>query len=105
MKMKMLLSLSLESASRSTGTISSPESTMLSSKPVSENSSRSEPSFSTNSSFPRRVMHVHSACRHFETCNFRPFDTRVTDAKTDKGTLDWTKGITKVSEIDAVSVI
>ena len=46
-------------------------------------------------SFPRRVMHVHSECHHFETCNFRPFNTRVTDAKTDKGTVDWTKGITE----------
>ena len=24
--------------------------------------------------------------------NFRQFDTRVTNAKTDKGTLDWAKG-------------
>ena len=46
-------------------------------------------------SFPRRVMHVHSARRHFETCNFRQFDTHVTDVKTDKGTLNWTKGITE----------
>ena len=49
--------------------------------------------------------YVHSARCHFETYNFRPFDTHVTDAKTDKGTLDWTKGITRVSEIDAVSVM
>ena len=93
MKMKMLLSLSLESALRSTGTDSSPESTMFSSEPLSEKSSGSEPSFSTNSSC--RVMHVHSERHHFETCNFSPFDTHVIDAKTDKGTLDWTKGITK----------
>ena len=92
MKMKMVLLLSLESASRSTGTNSLPKSSMFFSEPPSEKSSRSEPSFSTNSSFPRRVMHVHSACRHFEAYNLRPFDTRVTNAKTDKGTLDWTKG-------------
>ena len=34
--------------------------------------------------------------------NFCRFDTGVTNAKTDKGTLDWTKGM---PEIDAVSVI
>ena len=43
-------------------------------------------------SFPRRVTHVHSARRHSETYNFSQFDTHVTNAKTDKGTHDWTKG-------------
>ena len=92
MKMKMLLSLSLESTSRSTGKNSLPESAMFSSEPLSEKSSGSEPSFSTNSSFPLQVTHVHSACRHFETYNFCQFATCVTNAKTDKGTLDSTKG-------------
>ena len=40
-------------------------------------------------SFPRRIMHVYSARRHFETCNFRQFDTHITNAKTDKGTFNW----------------
>ena len=92
MKMKMLLSLPLKSTSRSTGTNSSPESTMFSSEPLSEKSSGSELSFSTNSGFPHRVMRVHSAHHHFEMYNFCQFDTRVTNVKTDKGTLDWTKG-------------
>ena len=92
MKMKMSLSPSLKSASRCTGTNSSPESTMISSEPLSEKSLKSEPSFSTNSTASRWVMHVHSAHRHFETYNFRQCDTRVTNAKTDKGTLSWTKG-------------
>ena len=95
MKMKMLLSLSLKSTSESTGTNSLPESTMFSLEPPSEKSSRSEPSFSTNSCFPCRVTHVHSVRHHFEMCNFHQFDTHVTDAQTGKGTLDWTKGITE----------
>ena len=31
-------------------------------------------------------------CMLHHQFNFRQFDTRVTNAKTDKGTLDWTKG-------------
>ena len=87
MKMNMLLSLSLESASRSTGTNSSPESTMFSSEPLFEKLQDLSPHSVLIPQLPS-LSNAYSLC----TLPFWNVHLLSVWHRCYKGTLDWTKG-------------
>ena len=85
--MKMLLLLSLKSASRSDDTNSLPESAMFSPKNFLDPSPHSV----LIPQFPF-LSNACSLCATILKDIFHQFDMRVTKAKTGNSTLDWTKG-------------